>query len=195
MVERSVAFAIAAATVTSNGHGHCVAMRTTRRTFLHQVAAAVGWHAAWQSGLLACGGASAPAALAATSGRKLAVLVGIDRYPSPLSPLQGCSTDVQLQRELLIHRFGFADADIVILKDAEATRDRIEDAFLTHLVERADATDAVFFHFSGHGRLSRTVTPWRSQTASADAVLAPALVPVDSDLSDLAPDSAGFQPA
>jgi hypothetical protein len=40
-----------------------------------------------------------------TSARKLAVLVGINQYES--NPLHGCITDVELQRELLVHRFGF----------------------------------------------------------------------------------------
>ncbi|MEM9512365.1 MAG: hypothetical protein AAF978_06760, partial [Cyanobacteria bacterium P01_E01_bin.48] len=94
-------------------------MRTSRRTFLHQAAVAVGLQAAWQSGLFALGSTSAPAAIAASTGRKLALLVGVDRYPSPFQSLQGCATDVELQRDLLVRRLGFASSDIVILQDAE----------------------------------------------------------------------------
>lgn len=170
-------------------------MTKSRRTFLHQAAAAIGVQAAWQTGLFAAGSLNAPAAIAANPNRKLALLVSIDRYPSPLQPLQGCATDLELQRDFLVQKLGFASSDIVVLQDAEATRDRIEAAFIEHLVEQADTDDAVFFHFSGHGRLTRTGTPWQSQTAGADAVLAPALIPVDADLSDLLPDDAGYQPA
>ncbi|MEM9154098.1 MAG: caspase family protein [Cyanobacteria bacterium P01_F01_bin.33] len=170
-------------------------MRTSRRTFLHQAAVAAGLQAAWQSGLFALGSTSAPAAIAASTGRKLALLVGVDRYPSPFQSLQGCATDVELQRDLLVRRLGFASSDIVILQDAEATRDRIEAAFIDHLVAQAGKDDAVFFHFSGYGRLIRTGTPWQSKTSGADAVLAPALVPIDADISDGSPDNLGFQPA
>jgi len=100
-------------------------------------------------------------ALAATNSRKLALLVGINQY-SPLNTnnidsnfpyldLQGCLTDVELQRELLMGRYGFQTADIVTLTDAQATRENIENAFLEHLVNQAQAGDGVFFHFSGYG--------------------------------------------
>jgi hypothetical protein len=41
--------------------------------------------------------------LAQSTPRKLALLVGINNYPSPYS-LDGCVTDVELQSHLLIHR-------------------------------------------------------------------------------------------
>ncbi|XGB40378.1 MAG: caspase family protein [Cyanobacteria bacterium LVE1205-1] len=81
--------------------------------------------------------------LAQSSGRKLALLVGINHYtnhshnsnPSQLPPiapipLNGCVTDVELQRELLIHRFGFRPSDILTLTNEEATRTNIESAFV-----------------------------------------------------------------
>ena len=47
--------------------------------------------------------------LAKTTRRKLALLVGINQYAARNEwlPLNGCITDVELQRELLIHRFSF----------------------------------------------------------------------------------------
>ena len=50
--------------------------------------------------------------LAQNTSRKLALLIGINQYDRNFSgwiPLQGCVTDVQLQRELLINCFGFQD--------------------------------------------------------------------------------------
>lgn len=44
--------------------------------------------------------------LAESNTRKLAFLVGINHYAHGDS-LHGCVTDVELQRQLLIHRFGF----------------------------------------------------------------------------------------
>jgi hypothetical protein len=84
-----------------------------------------------------------------TSARKLAVLVGINQYES--NPLHGCITDVELQRELLVHRFGFLPQDIVVLTDQAATQGAIATAVQEHLVKQARAGDVVLFHFSGHG--------------------------------------------
>lgn len=124
-------------------------------------------------------------ALAQPARRKLALLVGIDRYPqaphppnSPSSsgfPLTGCVTDVQLQRELLIHRFGFQPGDILTLTNEQATRSQIETAWITHLRDQAKADDLVVFHFSGYGsriRLSDNTDSWQNT-----------LVPVDGGVS------------
>lgn len=88
--------------------------------------------------------------LSPSTNRKLALLVGIDRYGNSKN-LNGCTTDVELQRELLIHRFGFRDEDILVLTDQSAKREDIETAFVEHLIEQAQADDVVLFHFSGYG--------------------------------------------
>ncbi len=111
-------------------------------------------------------------AIAGPSARKLALLVGIDKYSD--SPLRGCVTDVELQRELLICRFGFAPSDILTLTDAQATRENIETAFVTHLTQQAKPGDAVVFHFSGCGsRVSSIDSPGKIQNSlvPADDVL------------------------
>lgn len=98
--------------------------------------------------------------LAQSTSRKLALLVGINQYPSPISSLRGCQTDVELQSELLVHRFGFQPADILTLTDGgeqTPTRQAILEAFETHLIAQAKPGDVVVFHFSGHG--SRVTDP------------------------------------
>lgn len=90
-------------------------------------------------------------AIASPLNRKLALLVGINQYPGK-SSLNGCLTDVELQKELLIHRFGFHSSDILTLTNAQATRRQIEDAFTEHLTNQAQSGDIVVFHFSGYGR-------------------------------------------
>ena len=111
-----------------------------------------------------------------SSSRKLALLVGINAYPaeSHLPALDGCLTDVELQRHLLIYRFGFNPKDILTLTDAHATRQGILEAFEEHLIQQAKPGDAVVFHYSGHG----------SQIADPDFDhpdgLNSTLVPVDS---------------
>ncbi|RCJ27427.1 peptidase C14 [Nostoc sp. ATCC 43529] len=89
-------------------------------------------------------------ALAQPSPRKFALLIGINQYPK-IPSLGGCLTDVELQRELLIHRFGFQRSDILTLTEEQASREFIEAAFLDHLGKQAQADDVVVFHFSGYG--------------------------------------------
>ncbi|MEL6785852.1 MAG: caspase family protein [Cyanobacteria bacterium J06607_15] len=88
--------------------------------------------------------------LAQPTNRKLALLIGINRYPGQ-DDLAGCVMDVELQRELLIHRFGFNSSDILTISDRQATRENIETAFLEHLSQQAKPDDVVVFHFSGYG--------------------------------------------
>jgi hypothetical protein len=88
-------------------------------------------------------------ALAQPSRRKLALLVGINAYAE--HPLKGCLQDLQLQKQLLVHRFGFAPEDVVILSDGAATRAKLEETFEEHL-QQAGEEDLVLFHFSGYGR-------------------------------------------
>jgi Caspase domain len=87
--------------------------------------------------------------LAQSARRKLALLIGIDAYEDG-KPLEGCNTDVDLQRELLIHRYGFNPIDIVELRDRNATYQNIIDEF-QKLIQTATPNDLVVFHFSGHG--------------------------------------------
>src|SRR5919202_560679 len=91
--------------------------------------------------------------LAQSTPRKLALLVGINAYPGTLGfgALQGCLTDVELQRNLLIYRFGFNPNDIHTLTDRQATRQGILEAFEEHLIRQAKPGDVVVFHYSGHG--------------------------------------------
>lgn len=93
--------------------------------------------------------------LAQPTSRKLALLVGINQYRDlgKNSKLKGCLTDLELQRELLVHRFGFHPDDVVVLKNKQATLKTIEAAFAAHLIEQARPQDSVIFHFSGYGCL------------------------------------------
>ncbi|MGD2184234.1 caspase family protein [Lusitaniella coriacea] len=97
--------------------------------------------------------------LAQDAPRKLALLVGINKYPSSsrFAALDGCVNDTKLQKALLMGRFGFQEEDIVILTDAQATREEILKTFKSHLIEQAKPGDVVVFHFSGHG--SRVFDP------------------------------------
>jgi Caspase domain/Domain of unknown function (DUF4384) len=125
--------------------------------------------------------------LAQGTPRKLALLVGINEYPevSGFASLRGCVTDVELQRQLLIYRFGFNPADILTLTNAQATRSQILSAFEEHLIKQAKPEDVVVFHYSGHG----------SQVTDPDGDFPDGLnstfVPVDSALPPAFPFEGG----
>jgi Caspase domain/Domain of unknown function (DUF4384) len=113
-------------------------------------------------------------ALAQNTGRKFALLVGINAYTNGINPLNGCVNDVLLQKHLLIHRFGFNPKDIKILTDEQATRQNILTTFEGHLINQAKAGDTVVFHFSGHG--SQVVDPDKDNPDGLNSTL----VPIDS---------------
>jgi Caspase domain/Domain of unknown function (DUF4384) len=113
-------------------------------------------------------------ALAQNTGRKLALLVGINKYENGINPLNGCVNDVLLQKNLLIHRFGFNPNDIKILIDEQATRQGILTAFEQHLINQAKPGDTVVFHFSGHG--SQVADPDKDNPDGLNSTL----VPIDS---------------
>ena len=155
-------------------------MVLTRRAFLRQtslVLASLGLSDAALSQV----GHRYQQVLAAPARRKLALLVGINQYDpkAKLSPLKGCLTDLELQRELLIHRFGFHRDDIKVLVDGEATHSNIEAVFSEHLINQADSNDVVVFHFSGYGRQMRLTTPGPADTPAPPDNIRNALILAD----------------
>lgn len=127
--------------------------------------------------------------LAQGTPRKLALLVGINKYPD--APLQGCVTDVNLQQQLLIHRFGFNPQDIVMLTDEKATRQGILTAFEEHLIKQAQPNDVVVYHFSGHG--SQVRDPDAPDCDFSDC-LNSTFVPFDSSSASGLPGAGGSVP-
>jgi hypothetical protein len=81
-----------------------------------------------------------------------ALFVGIDAYPPPLRPLNGCVNDVTRLLDLLEERVkGSNDRfEPKLLADAEATRQGIIDAWRSHLGQ-ARPGDVALFYYSGHG--------------------------------------------
>lgn len=115
--------------------------------------------------------------LSQNTSRKRALLVGINRYADPRwIPLNGAENDAKLQREVLIHCFGFESDAIVTLTNEQATRENILNQFEEHLLRWAQPGDVAVFHFSGHG----------SQVADPDQVFSDGrvstIVPIDGAL-------------
>lgn len=133
-------------------------MNLKRRAFLQRLPLAFGALGVGSTALLT-GPQQYQTALAKPARRKLALLIGINQYPeraidSVLAQdigLKGCLTDLELQRQLLLYRFGFLPADIVTLTNQDATRQAILEAIDQHLVQQASADDLVVLHFSGYG--------------------------------------------
>ncbi len=152
-------------------------MKLGRRTFLSQAGLTLAGLGLSEAGLIWLGDRYQQA-LAQPTRRRLALLVGINQYAgSEFSPLAGCLTDVELQRELLIHRFGFQPSDVQVLVDQAATRSNIETAFTAHLVEQAQPGDLVVFHFSGYGQRVQLSSAAGGLTAQS------ALIPFDGWVS------------
>ncbi len=134
-------------------------------------------------------------------GRKLALLVGINGYAESIGRLYGCVNDVELQWELLVHRYGFHPDDIRVLSDQKPgciddtplppTRQNIIQAYEQHLIAQATADSPIVFFYSGHG--GRVLDPYPLPTLtsvgfSGDLVAEPnrfgtqgALVTIDPD--------------
>lgn len=81
---------------------------------------------------------------------KYALIVGIDDYPGTGSDLNGPTRDADLVAQALIESYGFDPANVVVLKDSEATRPNIANGIVRHLGKAGPDGVAVFF-YSGHG--------------------------------------------
>jgi Caspase domain len=99
---------------------------------------------------------------------KFAVLMGVDRYPQ--APLKGCVMDVELQANLLQHRFGFPPENIVRLTNQAVTIAALTQA-LADLRSRIQPDDLLVLHFSGKGTLAAGPALEPTLLLTADAPL------------------------
>lgn len=94
-----------------------------------------------------------------TQTRKRALLVAIGRYyqlaarpgQRPWAVLHA-QQETEEYRQVLIRSYGFADSDVRVLLDEQATAANIRAAFQQHLVQQTRPGDIALFHFSGHGQ-------------------------------------------
>ncbi|PIA32515.1 hypothetical protein AQUCO_04400008v1 [Aquilegia coerulea] len=92
-------------------------------------------------------------------GRKKAVICGIS-YKFSRHELKGCINDAKCMRYLLMNRFKFPDASILMLTEEETDPYRIPTKHnmrmaLYWLVQGCQPGDSLVFHFSGHGSRQR----------------------------------------
>lgn len=117
------------------------------------------------------------------------LIVGIDRWLNKdLPPLEGAVNDAKLIRQVLQTRFSVPDENILVILNEQATRNGIEHAFRTQLIDRAkhwksrgssDPSPAFVFYYAGHG--SRTSDPTGVQPDGKDETI----VPYDSRVGDV----------
>jgi len=106
---------------------------------------------------------------------KKALLVGIN-YEGQDCALEGCINDVKGQKEILMGKFGFKDADIKMLTEDQSSEEAKPNkknmlAGMKWLVEGTKSGDTIFFQYSGHG----TQTPSDEEADGENE----AIVPVD----------------
>jgi hypothetical protein len=117
-----------------------------------------------------------------------ALLVGINQY-RPKSDLgsqaassthrrkfenlDGSINDVDAIYAIITTRYGFKPQNVLVLKDAMASRRRILDEFRRYLIETSSPEDEIFFYYAGHGSLVRNLTPSPIEHDSIDATLVP----------------------
>ena len=116
-----------------------------------------------------------PASTRAPSKRALIIAIGDYPAESGYSDLSSAA-DVPLVRGALNYQ-GFAEADIRVLADADATHDGITRAIREHLIDAAEPGDVLFLHYSGHGHritdddggeldgYDEVLVPWDARTA------------------------------
>lgn len=94
--------------------------------------------------------------------KRLAVLVGCN-YPDTPNELHGCINDVVAMRDVLMTRFGFDPSHIELLTDEHGSSIKPTGAnikrALSHMVDKAESGDVLFFHYSGHGTRIPSLSP------------------------------------
>lgn len=102
-----------------------------------------------------------------------ALVIGINAYQNT-NPLSYACNDADSVASLIVDELGFPQANVTILKDGQATKDGIMNAYLGYRDLASNIDDRVIVFFAGHG-------------TTVDSSKAPVgyLVPVDGSLTNL----------
>lgn len=115
----------------------------------------------------------------AKNGKKLALIVGINKYQMPGADLNGCVNDAEDIWNMLIEK-GYNADNIRMLTDFRATQQNILER-LEWLVSNLKSGDEGFFHYSGHGSFIRSR---QGDTSELDDYQTEIIVPTDMNWDD-----------
>ncbi len=116
-----------------------------------------------------------------------ALLVAVDQYhphSHQVSNLQGCKNDILAFSDLIERKYSHLQPEILMLKDEEATRNGIIQAFRTHLRDQADENTTTLFYFSGHGSQQAASKVFQKYVAAQKYALEETLICHDSRAVD-----------
>jgi hypothetical protein len=83
-------------------------------------------------------------------GKNYLFLIGIDKYQH-WPPLKCAVKDIQDFADLLISRYQFEKANVIMLKDEDATENNIINMFIDLAEKKITSDDNLIVYFSGHG--------------------------------------------
>lgn len=108
-----------------------------------------------------------------------AVVIGIDKYPSPsIGQLAGAVADAKAMEEYLKTRMGVLQNQIRVLHDHEATREAILDALKAITTNpQIGKDDRILIYYAGHGATAACPPRWNSTGSEIQLIL-----PYDCDL-------------
>ncbi len=113
-----------------------------------------------------------------TASRSWATVIGVDDY-TKWPKLKYAANDAQAIANTLIQSFGFPSSHVILLKNREATRDKILSVFNDLANGRIQKNDRLFVFFAGHGAT-------RQLSLGRDVGY---IIPVDSDPAHFADDA------
>ncbi|KAH7925516.1 hypothetical protein BV22DRAFT_1010987 [Leucogyrophana mollusca] len=108
--------------------------------------------------------------------RIFALVIGVDDYKSgSIWNLESCGDDARRMSQWLTQDLHVPKEHISLLLNKEATKRRIEDTFMDHLVNNPaiERGDAMIVYFAGHGSSLRPPRDWCEDAASDVQVLCP----------------------
>ena len=109
---------------------------------------------------------------------RYALIASVADYPglgldASQDDLTGPRADADAIYALLVDDYGFAPENVVVLRDAEVTREAVAEGFRRHLAQAGEGGTA-FFHYAGHGvQLPESLMPQaRAEADGLDEALA-----------------------
>lgn len=84
--------------------------------------------------------------------KRVALVIGIDRYPKPFALLERAVNDARSVRNALVDELGYVPDAVRVLENEQATRSGIAESLTSWLdQQRLTTDDSVLLFFAGHG--------------------------------------------